>query len=118
MNTVYLIIDEKKGVCLAKVGCTADLQTRLQAYKTHNPMAEVVSIQNTQERTCRRIEDAYHAEFRTLGFYSVGLPPKRGRMSEWFIIPYDSEFYNELKTKGLDAFKASKGRKTYNLKGE
>ena len=118
LNTIYMMMDEKKAVCLVKVGFTKELDVRLQAYKAHNPLAECVSIQKTQERSGRAVERAYFEELKHRGFNSVGLPPTRGRASEWFIIPYDNEFYKELKEKGLDAFKCARGRKTYNLKAE
>lgn len=108
MNTIYLLLDEKKDFACVKIGFTAKLENRLYAYEGYTPFTQCISIQHTQKRSKRLIETLYHKELEKKGYAFVG---KQKR--EWVVVQYDDPLYTAIKEKGLGAFKSSQGRKVY-----
>lgn len=108
MNYVYLLKDEKRNYCLFKIGFTKDLEKRLKAYATYNPTVELINFCQTKAIRKHATEKAFHKEVEEKGYGFVSSAFKI--RTEWFVVPYDSELYNELSTKGLSAFKNGKNR--------
>ena len=106
MNTIYLLLDEKKDFACIKIGFTTNFKKRMHDYKGYTPFTECISIQHTQERSKRKIETLYHEELVKMGYKFI-------RDTEWMKIEYTDDLYQQVKAKGLAVFKASQGRKTY-----
>lgn len=107
---IYLMKDEKRNVCLFKVGYTKNIDTRMIPYITHNPMAELVDAMVTYRKTKCELETAVHEELKSWGIDRVeGMD---GTVTEWFAVDYDSPLYNALTEQGLKAFKACGHRKS------
>ena len=114
MNAIYLMRDEKRNFCLYKVGYTQDLDKRVNAYTTHNPLVECISFVFTQKRSKREVEKMFHEEIKSMG-YTFITAEIDGKMTEWFKVDYTDPLYEALNNKGLNAFKCGKGRKCYTM---
>lgn len=94
---LYLMLDETKDKCFAKVGFTSDRKkgehnSRVAAYRTHNPCA-ILKDWHAGNRTAER---AYTNKLLALDG-SQKIPN-----SEWVEISEDT--YNKLLLLGFDAF--------------
>lgn len=114
MNTIYLMLDEKKDFALFKVGFAGTLMTRLYAYTTHNPLCNCISYVHTMEKSKRTVENAFHNEIVKKGYNFINATMD-DKKTEWFKVEYNDPFYSELKEKGLSAFQCGKTRKCYTL---
>ena len=108
-NYLYLMADEKRDYCLFKVGFTTDIKKRMHAYTTHNPEAKCISTVLTKVASGRKVETAFHKEIEKRGYRFVTATID-GKRTEWFSVPYTDTFYNELMSKGLNAFGCGKRR--------
>lgn len=113
MNYVYLLKDEKRDYCLFKVGFTKDIEKRMKTYATYNPTTQLINYCQTKEISKCKIEKAFQKEVNKKGFAFV--LSNMHTLTEWFAVPYNSEFYNELCTKGLGAFKNGKNRLIFKI---
>lgn len=114
MTTTYLMKDEKRDFCLFKIGFASQLQTRIYAYTTHNPLTECICFMKSRETSKRSLEKAFHSEIETLGFEFVNATID-GKKTEWFKVEYNHPMYKELCNKGLSALKSGKGHRCYTL---
>lgn len=106
---IYLMKDEKRAVCMFKVGYTKNIDKRMIPYITHNPMAELIDTVVTYKKTKMQLESAIHAELESWGVDMVeGMD---GTKTEWFAVDYASPLYTALCENGLKVFKACKNRK-------
>lgn len=112
MNSIYLMLDEKKDVALFKVGFASNLFRRMPQYSTHNARAQCIDYVKTQIKSKRQVEKKFHMEIKARG-YSFCKSPITGSYTEWFEVPYNDPFYAALKSKGLNAFRCGKYRKSY-----
>lgn len=112
MNSLYLMIDEKRSHALVKPGFATNLEKRIYAYTTHNPEVRCISTIRTQVKTKRGVEKLFHQEIVELGYEFVTATID-GKRTEWFKVSYDDPFYTELIEKGLNAFKCGRNRKNY-----
>lgn len=91
---LYLMLNESRGMKLAKVGLTRKaLNIRRSHYRTHNPTAIMRSAcagTEAQESRC-------HSKLRSVG---------KGMGNEWVAIP--DEVFNELVEKGMGYFYPNK----------
>lgn len=110
MNTLYMMMDEKRDYALFKVGFTTNMDKRLAQYACHNPLVECISTLATMGKTGRQLEHRVHTELSEMGYDRV-VALLDGRTTEWFKVAYTDPLYTELKVKGLLAFKVCKGRK-------
>lgn len=112
MNSIYLMLDEKKDFALFKVGFASNLFQRMIYYATHNAGAQCIDYVKTQVKSKHQVEKQFHTEIKARGynFYKSSLT---GSYTEWCKISYDDPFYTELKSKGLNAFRCGKRRKNY-----
>jgi hypothetical protein len=108
------MMDEKKDFALFKIGFASKLMIRIYAYTTHNPLAECICYMQTQEKSKRNLEKAFHAEIKSLGLEFV-YAIIDGKKTEWFKVDYNSPLYENLKNKGLAALKSGRGHKCYTL---
>ena len=78
---LYMVMDVRDNKTLIKVGQTKKIETRLNAYRTHNPLAKIVStldnMDPTYEKYCERL---CKKEFLDLGYKQIG-------GTERFILP-------------------------------
>lgn len=109
-NKIYLMVSEAKDYALFKVGFTSNLLQRFTAYSTHNANCKCVSTNTTYAKSKRAVETAYHNEILAKG-YDFSVSALNGKKTEWFKVSYNDPFYEELLTKGLQAFKTGKNRK-------
>lgn len=114
MNSIYLMIDEKKTFCLVKVGYTQDIDQRVYSYTTHNPLAECFGYIKTQDRSGRKIEALLRKELKARGYRQVNAIIDN-KTTEWFAIDYNDEFYTILIDKSLNAFRATKNHKLHHI---
>lgn len=112
MNTIYLMLDEKKDFALFKVGFASNLFNRMPQYATHNAGTECIDYVKTQLKSKRHVEKKFHMEVKAQG-YSFYKSPITGSYTEWFQVSYNDPFYTALKIKGLNAFQCGKYRKSY-----
>lgn len=110
MNVIYLMIDEKKDFALFKVGFTSNLMQRFYSYTTHNPLANCISLVQTQNASKRKVEKLFHEEIKSMGFEFVNAKIDN-KKTEWFRVEYNNPMYHKLKKQGLQAFKNGKNRK-------
>ena len=108
------MIDEKRTSCLVKVGYTKDINERIDQYTTHNPFVECFGYIKTQNRSGRNIEALLHKELAARGYKKVSAIIDN-KITEWFAIEYSDEFYDILKNKSLNAFKATKNHKLHHI---
>lgn len=103
-------MDEKRDVCLFKVGFTKDIEHRVIPYTTSNPTVKCISYVKTMEKSKRNVEKLFHDEVASRGyqFITAHIDSKK---TEWFAVSYNDAFYGELITKGLNAFQCGKNRK-------
>ena len=92
MNTIYLMMDEKRNYALVKPGFASDLATRMRAYTTHNPEVRCISYVKTQERSKHSVEGLFHKELTEMGYERI-FGVMNGIKTEWFKISYDDPFY-------------------------
>ena len=114
MNSIYLMIDEKRTFCLVKVGYTKDIKDRVHQYTTHNPLVECFGYIKTQQRSGRNIEVLLHKELVARGYKKVNAIIDN-KITEWFAVDYNDEFYNILTDKSLNAFKATKNHRIHHI---
>lgn len=112
MNSLYLMIDEKRDFALVKVGFTTDLKSRLYAYSTHNPFVVCRDTMRTQPRSERKYERMVHEEMARCG-YQFARSGVDNKLTEWVVMPYDSPLYANIKACGLKAFKCLRNKKSY-----
>lgn len=112
MNTLYLLIDEKKDFALVKIGFTSNLQMRLKSYSTANPWATLHSVVHTKSHMKHELEKRLHNEITKKG-YDFVISKNLFTKTEWFKISYDDPFYMEIMEKGFKAFKTTKNHKQY-----
>ena len=112
MNSVYMLIDEKREYALVKIGFASCIKNRMITYATSNPEAMCVDYVHTQSRSKHYVEKQFHKEILEKGYMFIR-SNIFGSKTEWFKIGYDDPFYMELKLKGLNAFNCGKNRKTY-----
>lgn len=112
MNTIYLMMDEKRNYALIKPGFASDLASRMRAYTTHNPEVRCISYVKTQEKSKHFVEGLFHKELTEMGYERI-YGVMNGIKTEWFKIAYDDPFYTTLCELGLCAFKCGKRRKNY-----
>lgn len=112
MNTIYLMMDEKRNHALVKPGFASDLASRMKAYTTHNPEVRCISYIKTMEKSKHSVEGMFHKELMEMGYERI-VGVMNGIKTEWFKISYDDPFYSALCEMGLCAFKCGKRRKNY-----
>ena len=112
MNSLYLMVDEKRTHALVKPGFASNLEQRIYAYTTHNPEVRCISTIRTQAKSKRNVEKMFHSEIVAMGYEFITATID-GKKTEWFKISYDDPFFAELLEKGLNAFKCGKNRKNY-----
>ena len=110
MNTIYMMMDEKRHFALVKIGFTSNLESRIYQYTTHNPLIECISVVNTMEKSKRKVEKMFHEEVEKMGLEFVTAVID-GKTTEWFKVDYNSQLYTDIREKGLNAFKSGKSRK-------
>lgn len=110
MNKIYLMKDEKRNFAMFKAGFATNLESRVYAYTTHNPLVECISFMNTRKASKHKTESMFHEEIKRRGYKFVEAVID-GKKTEWFIVSYDDPFYTELCEKGLNAFTCGKRRK-------
>jgi hypothetical protein len=103
-NYVYLITN---GCGCYKVGFTRNWLRRLNQYIEYNPDTRAISTVATYGKTKMALEKVIHSEITAMGYkFKKNLFHNE---TEWF--EPTEEFAEELKEKGLLAFKACKNRK-------
>ena len=97
---LYLMLDRRDNICVAKVGLSRDVQNRRRQYRTHNPFAimrsECAGTEN-QEKYCHEVLSKWGKSIDG---------------TEWYVV--DEAIFNYLYEKGMGAF-YPKGRNIYIL---
>ena len=106
------MMDEKREYALFKVGYSTDIDKRMYSYTTASPEMRCIDRVETYAKTHTELDKQIKTELRQRGFLRTASAID-GKLTEWFRVPYDSDFYQELTTKGLRTFKACDKRKTY-----
>lgn len=94
---LYMMMDARGKDTLIKVGQTKDLNKRMSKYRTHNPLAKLVSTLEIPGEYDKFIEKEWeadcHSSFEEWGYIRLG-------NTEWFYIPKGKK--KEYREKGFN----------------